>query len=844
MPQHDTRLDTVPAFLAAGGEAGALVRAFDWASTPVGPIERWPASLKTTVGTILHSRHPMFLWWGPELIQFYNDAYAPSFGAGRHPAAMGQRGADCWQDIWPIIWPQIDDVMQRGKPSWNEDHLVPIVRNGRLEEVYWTYGYSPVFDDDGRIGGTLVVCTETTSRVIGARRLEALHGVTAALALAANQAALLDGAAEALAQLSFDIPFAVFYGLDHRAHRLRRLRRVGLDSRTAAALDAAVRPGLEARAREGRPWPVPEGLTIASAWPEAVDHLHVLPIGAAESPTGYVLFGLSPRLPFDQAYAGFLRQLCAQLSQGQSRIEAFHLRAVVESERNNLLEQAPVATALLTGPGHVFRLANPLYLQIVGRTDILGKAYLEVFPELAGTPAAAALDRVYETGEPFVTSEMRIPLDKGQTGTTEDSYFKFNLEPMRTPAGRVYGMMAVAADITPQVQARKALELAQEEREGLVRQLESASRAKDEFLAMLGHELRNPLSPILTALQLMRLRGVQGADRERAIIERQVRHVVGLVDDLLDVSRITRGKIALKREQVRLAEIVARAIEQASPLIEERRHRLHVAVPDALAVNGDAGRLAQVVSNILTNAAKYTEPGGSITIEAARRADEVWLHVRDTGAGVSADILPHVFDTFTQGRQRSDRSEGGLGLGLAIVKNLVDAHGGSVTLHSEGAGRGTECIIRLPAAVGAAMDVPLPEATRPPIAAGGCRVLVVDDNRDAAEMLAESLRGMGHDVHVALDGLAALEFAARRGADVALLDLGLPVIDGYELASRLRQLDGWAAVPFAALTGYGQADDRQRTAAAGFAEHLVKPIDLDELDLAVRRLAGLDPAEQ
>jgi PAS domain S-box-containing protein len=845
MHQDHTTPDTVPAFLAGGGETGALVRGFDWASTPLGPIDQWPASLKTTVGTLLHSRHPMFLWWGPELIQFYNDAYAPSFGAGRHPSAMGQRGVECWQDIWPIIWPQIDDVMRRGKPSWNEDHLVPIVRNGRIEEVYWTYGYSPVFDDEGGIGGTLVVCTETTSRVVSARRSEALHVVAETIALSSNQTALLDAAAEAFAQMPSDIPFALFYGVDPGGRGLRRLRRVGLDSRTAAALDAAVRGDVEVRALDGRPWPMPDGLSIASAWPEPVAHLQALPVGSPQSPTGYVVCGLSPRLPFDQGYAGFLRQVCAQLTQAQARIEAFHLRAVVESERNNLLEQAPVATALLTGPEHVFRLANPLYRQIVGRSDIIGKAYLEAFPELAGTPAVEALDRVYRTGEPFVTTEMRVVLDKDGTGRMEDCYFKFNVEPMRTPAGRVYGMMAVAADITAQVQARKALEQARDEREELVRQLERASRAKDEFLAMLGHELRNPLSPILTALQLMRLRGVQGADRERAIIERQVNHVVALVDDLLDVSRITRGTIALKRARLRLVEVVARALEQASPLVEERRHRLDVQVPDTLVVDGDAGRLAQVVANIVTNAAKYTEPGGSITITAVREGDEARLHVRDTGAGISADVLPHVFDTFTQGRQRSDRAQGGLGLGLAIVKNLVDAHGGAVSLHSDGPGRGAECVVRLPAAP---LDAPVepvgPDVRMPTLQDGGCRVLLVDDNRDAAEMLAESLRAVGHDVQVALDGPAALEIAARQVADVALLDLGLPVIDGYELASRLRQVDGWTRVPFAALTGYGQADDRQKTAAAGFAEHLVKPIDIDELDVAVRRLAGreADPA--
>jgi signal transduction histidine kinase len=270
----------------------------------------------------------------------------------------------------------------------------------------------------------------------------------------------------------------------------------------------------------------------------------------------------------------------------------------------------------VTGPDHVFRLANPLYLQIVGRRDVVGRAYLDVFPELTDTPLPGILDRVYQAGERFVSDEMLMPLDRAGTGTLEDCFFRFNLEPVRDAAGQVYGMMAVAVDLTPQVLARKSLERAHEEREALLRELEGASRAKDEFLAMLGHELRNPLSPILTALQLIRLRGVQGVDREREVIERQVRQLVGLVDDLLDVSRITRGKIELKPDWIPLAGLVVKAIEQASPLIEHRRHELRVDVPPALLVHADPARMSQVLSNILTNAAKYTQPGGLIEIRA------------------------------------------------------------------------------------------------------------------------------------------------------------------------------------------------------------------------------------
>ena len=234
----------------------------------------------------------------------------------------------------------------------------------------------------------------------------------------------------------------------------------------------------------------------------------------------------------------------------------------------------------------------------------------------------------------------------------------------------------------------------------MLRELESASRAKDEFLAMLGHELRNPLAPILTALQLIRMRGIQGVEKERAVIERQVRHVVRLVDDLMDVSRVTRGKIKLEIEPLRLADVVAKGIEMASPIIEERKHRLTVAVADDLMVDGDAGRLAQVLSNVLTNAAKYTDLQGTIDLVAERRESDAWISVRDNGVGIDPVMLPRMFHAFAQERQDGGRSQSGLGLGLAIVRNLVDAHGGSVTLESEGRGRGTMCRIRLPISSG------------------------------------------------------------------------------------------------------------------------------------------------
>lgn len=374
---------------------------------------------------------------------------------------------------------------------------------------------------------------------------------------------------------------------------------------------------------------------------------------------------------------------------------------------------------------------------------------------------------------------------------------------------------------------------------------ESASRAKDEFLAMLGHELRNPLSPILSALQLMEMKGDTTFARERTVIERQVSHLTRLIDDLLDVARFARGKIDLKTEVVELAEVVSKAIDQAMPLVEQRGHTLTVDVPaTGLRVEGDPIRLSQVVSNLLTNAAKYTPPGGTITVRAHRESGEsgdstLVLAVRDTGLGMPATLVPNIFDLFVQARQASDRSQGGLGIGLAIVRSLVEQHGGTVSAHSEGLGQGSEFVVRLPAhqpARTVAAPPALPARTR--TAGGGVRVLVVDDNEDGAEMLAAALTRRGYVTQVANDAPSALRVAAEFAPAIAFLDIGLPVMDGYELAAHLRKLPGLADLQMIALTGYGQDSDRQRTKAAGFLHHLVKPVAIEAVEAALAMAAA------
>ncbi|HEY4012082.1 MAG TPA: ATP-binding protein [Polyangiaceae bacterium] len=368
--------------------------------------------------------------------------------------------------------------------------------------------------------------------------------------------------------------------------------------------------------------------------------------------------------------------------------------------------------------------------------------------------------------------------------------------------------------------------------------LREADKQKDDFLAMLGHELRNPLAPISTAVHLLKLRGKEDVAREVSVIERQSRHIERLVDDLLDVSRITRGKVSLSRDSVEVADLVAGAIELASPLIEQGRHALSVSVPQrGLVVDVDRGRMMQVFANLLTNAAKYTPAGGRISITAAREGAEIVISFEDTGTGISADLLPRVFDLFVQSRRTLDRSQGGLGLGLAIVKNLVAMHGGSVSAKSEGHGLGSTFTVRLPDA----RIFPNPIEPEPPPTIArrrpqGHRVLIVDDNVDGVGMIAQFLDMLGYRTATAHDGPDALRVAAEFSPQIALLDIGLPVMDGYELATRLREQ--WAEVKLVAITGYGQESDRERAHRTGFDAHLTKPVNVDVLAKLVETLSG------
>jgi len=385
------------------------------------------------------------------------------------------------------------------------------------------------------------------------------------------------------------------------------------------------------------------------------------------------------------------------------------------------------------------------------------------------------------------------------------------------------------------------LQAAQAEREALLQQVtdalqaaQEAGRVKDEFLAILGHELRNPLAPISMALQLMALKGDEATAPQRRIVERQLAHMTRLVDDLLDLSRITGKRLTMRMEPLRVANLVQQAAEAIQPVLGART--LHTQVDGELGeawVSGDEARLAQVFGNLLGNAVKFTGEHGRITLEAHRAGEWVEVTVADDGAGMAPDELQRAFEPFFQARQAQDRSRGGLGLGLAIVKSLVEMHGGSVAAQSAGPGRGTTLRVRLPLAASPA----LPQEPGPaPATPGAGKVLVVDDNRDAADTTAALLEISGYEVHVAYEPDAALAILARHAPQVALLDIGLPGMSGYELARRMRANPKGARCRLIALTGYGQADDVLMARQSGFGMHLTKPA---AADLLLERVAAL-----
>ncbi|MES2787373.1 MAG: ATP-binding protein [Pseudomonadota bacterium] len=523
------------------GEAGRRLLDINWSATSIGPMESWPQSLRIALGICLKSRFPMFVWWGPERINFYNDAYVPMLGK-RHPAAFGQPAHQTWSDIWDVVGPQADHVMLEGGATWNERVLLVMERNGYVEDTWFTWSYSPIYDESGQIAGVFCACTEETARVVA------------------------------------------------EADRDRLIREA---MGTVATL---------------------------KTW----------------------------------------------------------------------FDQAPGFVALLRGPDFVFEMVNEAYYQLVGHRQVVGLPVFEALPDVRNQGFEEILDGVFTTGVPFIGKGIRVQVQEHPGAEPRERFVDLIYHPVRDGDERVIGIFAQGHDVTDQVIAVNALKV--------------ADRRKDEFLATLAHELRNPLAPIRQGVAIAKSPRVTEERRAwaLAIIDRQVNHMAVLLDDLLDVSRISRGKVTLSIKPTSLRALIETAVETAQPLLDRKQHHFTVLADDDIELNVDPVRMAQVISNLLSNAAKYTEPSGQVTVEVRRDASHVAISIRDTGIGLAPASLEQIFELFSQVSSSLQQAEGGLGVGLALSKGLVELHGGTLQAHSEGLGKGSEFVITLP--VAAAID--------------------------------------------------------------------------------------------------------------------------------------------
>jgi signal transduction histidine kinase/ActR/RegA family two-component response regulator len=716
---------------AGDGEMAASVRAFDWSSTPLGPMDGWPQSFRVAVDICLNSRFPMFVWWGPQLINIYNDAYVPMLGK-RHPRALGRPARESWNDIWAVIGPQADAVMKRRMSTWNERVKLVMERNGFAEDTWFTWSYSPIIDEHGNVGGLFCAVTEETQRVRAeternnaAQHVAQLHAVTAALSGAMTS--------------------------EQVAH-------------------VAVEQG------------------VAALGASAGSLLLLAEGGKSLEMAGYVGYAAEIMTPW-----------------------------------KNIPLEAPVPLTEAVRSGQAIYLHSP-------------QERLERYPVLRDVKARN--ETVSSACVPLMIADKAV----GVMGLSFDCAHPF-------AAGDREFILSLARQCA---QALERARLFEAEREARA-EAERASGAKDEFLAALSHELRTPLTPVLLTVSLMEASANLPSNlrEDLASIRRNVELESRLISDLLDLTRISKGKLQLEERDVDLHLVIRSAAD-----ICQREASAKLTLDLAAArhsVRGDTTRLQQVFWNLINNAIKFTPADGTITVRSENPGggdETIRVSVTDSGVGIDASVLPKLFNAFEQGEVRALRQQAGLGLGLAISRKLAEAHGGTITAHSDGRGCGATFCVELPLVQvldGASLvpdqspdqsNVEFKTTTSsPPASAAMSRklnVLLVEDHEPTLRAMERLLRQIGHRVTSARSVATATVTGANDGYDVLISDLGLPDGSGLDIIRQLRDRYAGRAI---ALTGYGMESDVTASREAGFTEHLTKPIDAAALAAAIERLA-------
>ena len=913
-------------FLVGGGEMGALMRAHDWSGSSLGLPGSWSQSLRTVVRLMLNTGHPMYIWWGSDHACLYNDAYRESIGAERHPGSLGRPAREVCDEIWPIIGPQIEQVMSGLGATWNVNHLVPITRHGRREDVYWTYSYSPIDDESvaGGIGGVLVVCTETTQQVLAARQLTAerdqlaqlfeqgptfmalLRGPEHRIELANPAYMELIGHREVLGKTVVDaLPEAAEQGyvalLDrvresgepHAANgapyafqatpgagvterivdfvyqpirdvegRVSSIFVVGTEVTDRARADAALRES-ESRFRSAlnagrmgswetdlqqmtRTWS-DEGMAlfgidlvngigqVGGADDEYVNAMHPEDRHLVQrfraladqqdsfpaeyrivKPGGTTLWLSGRGLVVERGADGRAKRLISIMADASER---------KQSEEALRTERERLSLALTAGQMGAFdlNLKDETLWWSAQTFALFGVSPGSFVPTRNGVAALIHPDdrEAFEQRRAEAIAQRRpFMLDfRVQTPDGRLVWLGYRGQAEYDPGGRPLRNFGIVMDITE----RKRFE-------GLLR---DADRRKDEFIATLAHELRNPLAPIQNAAHLLKQSGTSDPRVMwcHDVIHRQAGQMAHLLDDLLDVSRMSRSQLKLEKKPLLLSDVIQQAVDTARPAIDAGQHRFTVnAIVGALPIHGDPTRLSQAVSNVLINSAKSTPARGAISLTVEQQGSEAVVRVSDSGIGIAPKQLPRIFEALDQVGSALNRAQAGHGVGLFLAKGLVELHGGTISARSQGAGQGSEFEIRLSLAVpGAEMGAPGAASAMTAPSGQNFRILIADDVRDITDSLALLLEDMGHDVHVAYDGEQALHMAQDLLPDVVLLDLGMPKVNGYDVCLALRAAPWGVGMTVIAQTGWGQERDRRRTQEAGFDHHVTKPVQADAL---------------
>lgn len=850
----------------------------DWTTTPIGYPASWPPLLRNAVGFMLDSQFPMFIVWGPELAFLYNAPYIPLLGP-KHPSALGAPLMKVWPELWDDVKPLVERALS-GEPTFHEDIARVIWRDGRQQECWFILSYSPIHDVDGSVPGALCIINETTRRVRLEQRQALQLEVVDELRRLSSPEDITQAASELLGR-HLRVPHVFYTEVDDTQGCFEIKRDWVRDStkRLAGYRDRLDNYGREAISQ----------LRLGQALVISDVRCDVKTAGFADA---YAMLGVRSVLALPLVKDG---RLIATLNLYDSEprfwsSDDIQLGTDIAERTWSAIERVRAEASLRESAEHQafmrsigefhLRLADILRRlsdsrQIFSKSCRLLGRFLKVSRVLCGdydstkkivtfhsehnTERADKLDGTYPVSD-FGTENFTT-LERGETWVSEDmehdprtagqdvwpTFKALNIySGIVIPLSRE-GVMIACLFIghnSPRrwtdVEVRVIKDAAERiwnavERVRAEEALRQASRRKDQFLAMLAHELRNPLAPISTAAQLLKMVPLD-PDRIRQtsdIIARQVEHMTGLVDDLLDVSRVTRGLVTLSQEEVDIRHVISDAVEQVRPLIDARRHQLIVHMtPAAVFVHGDYKRLVQVLANLLNNAAKYTPEGGKLLVWTEASNDEVVIGVSDNGIGITADLRPTIFNLFSQAKRTPDRSQGGLGLGLALVKSLVELHGGTVSVTSDGQDAGSEFTVRLPRLHQQIEERALKAGDSGgdvPTVRNAMRILVVDDNVDAAQMLSLFLQSTGYKVSTVHNSMDALQCAEQHVFDAYLLDIGLPGMDGNELARHLRTLPNAQKAVIVAITGYGQQFDRETATKAGFDHYIVKPADPQHL---------------